>query len=349
MFTDMTDKLDERRFHREDVQELWNLYMRDMGALLEPAFVGNYGARLTILDCLELDRNRQSEEAMEKLNTIYEDCRTDADKAAWIVLGGLFMEHMGEKEAMCMAYLSAEQYHHGYVHPYVAMGMFYHEASSYDLSAEEYRLAIGCFQEAAAGKIERNILGALYFNLGSSYIMAHRLDEATEAMKKSLHYSPVLSGRSPMLAILAALQGNTEGMELWLLQAEIDSPKQVDFARAQTSLILSGKHPHHMVVPIAQGVTPLFWAWVMDNREELQQAVQDEEGQDAIREAVDPILLKIFFFERSPFEYFMEPTEKGVAVTIRDHHSRSIRAGVEEILADCPAVLKPYLSVEIGH
>lgn len=342
------EKLARKSFESAAVQKSWQAHMQVFGPILEPAFAGDYQARVALTAVLNTLSNHDINGALAGLRKLRDQCATDADKAAWLFFSGVCMEFAGQKYPMLDAYRQAGLYHHKFYLPYMKVAKCAYEDRALDISVENYLLAIACF-DGAPTPADTQILASAYTNLAACYTMMHRFAEAEAALMQSEALLPSQPGRAATRAVLAAVQGDANLVEASLAQIAAETPQILDGVRAQTEQIARGRHPQYQAQPLPEGKLSEFWAWIEENARSLRSLMDTEENLDRLFGLAQSHLRPLFPSLDQPVEFSVEPVGGCVSITLADGYSATLEAGFRAIIAACPDSLKPYLKFSIEH
>jgi len=276
------EKLIRRTFERSFVQKNWQVHMQTFGPIMEPAFVGNYPARIHLtaaLNCVSRSEITKAIKYMEKLD---KSCKTDADKAAWLFFMGLIFEKSGATEDMLGCYHQAGQHGHKFYFPYMKLAKYAYAEALFEYAAENYRKSISCLENTALTELTRQVLLSAHANLASSLIMMHHSDDAQRELNAAESVIPGQPAVIATQAILHATLGDRPKATAQLERLKAEGPSLYDEVHSTVEDILSGKHPHFFPVPIDQNRVAEFWNWFIERQDELAGMLTRGENDEAL-------------------------------------------------------------------
>lgn len=240
------EKMAERSFYSNKIQESWKVHMQAFGPILEPAFTDSYQAKIHLTAALSMLSNHRFKPAQNKLKTLLPYCKTDADYAAWEFCMGVWCEMQGDTSGMVQHYTKAGEYGHRFylVHMKIAKaahnGGDYHEALCY------YQRALEVFEDGQVhNERQQEIISAsVYTNMASCLTMLFRYEEAEEMLRISKEISSEQTGRAVTEAILYAAMGQREKVLECLDELEQQLPELVDAVTETVEDIFAGTHEH---------------------------------------------------------------------------------------------------------
>lgn len=344
----MADKLAERTFHTSSFQKSWMTHMQAFGPILQPAFVDDDQAKTHLCAALNLISNQEVKKGYEKLNSIKDACKTDADKAAWLFFVGVCFELSGMKEEMLSCYRQAAECGHHFYLPYLKVAKSAHNDAVFEIAEENYRVAIQCLNETKLREQERIVLASIYTNLASCLTMMHQYQEAEDALEEAKKILPEQSGRCASEAILYAAMRESEKVVGALEELKKQSMDSHIVTQEMVDKILNDRHPHFSTIEIDGEQIQRFWNWVLENESDLKRKLNNQEYDDVLYMFQNRLKAVFPFMERD-LELAIEPKDCGYKVYFADFYVIALRHGYKELLNVCPEQLKLFWEFEITH
>ena len=326
----IADKLARKAFEKADFQKSWQVHMAMFLPILEPAFDGNYQAKIHLCAALNRISQRDLKGGLDKLQLIKSKLETSADRAAWLFFAGLCFDMTGQTEQMLLCYKGAEQEGHRFYMPHMKVAKFYHQGCMYDRAAEYFQKAISCFDGMGLGDQDKLIMGSAYASLATCYTMMHEYDEAQKTLENSRILFADGPGRSAVEAVLYAALGETEKTEAALAVLQNHAPQAYPEVKASTERILNGTDPMFCKLEIDKAAILDFWVWFREQEHYL--AEHTEEGAQLISERINDL----FPFGDQELKAVITSEESGLVVLFHDSFSVALKYGYEELLSELP-------------
>lgn len=240
------EKLAERSFRSDRIQNDWQVHMRAFGPILEPAFTDSYQAKVHLTAALSMVSNHRFKPALNKLKALEPYCVTDADHAAWEFCMGLCCEMQGDADGMMQHYTKAGEYGHRFYLVDMKIAKAAHNGGDYDRAMAYYERALELFDEAQVqGERQSEIIRAsVYTNMASCLTMLFRYEEAEDMLRISKEISSEQTGRAVTEAILYAAMGQREKVLDCLDELDAQMPELVDVVTKTVEEIFAGTHEH---------------------------------------------------------------------------------------------------------
>ena len=326
----IADKLARKAFEKADFQKSWQVHMAMFRPILEPAFEGNYQAKIHLCAALNNISRRDLKGGLDKLQLIKTKLETSADRAAWLFFAGLCFDMAGQTEQMLLCYKGAEQEGHRFYMPHMKVAKFYQQGCLYDRAEEYFRKAIACFDGTGLGDQDKLIMGSAYASLATCYTMMHEYDEAQKTLENSRILFADGPGRSAVEAVLYAALGETEKTEAALAVLQNHAPQAYPEVKASTERILNGTDPMFCKLEIDKAKLLDFWIWFREQGSYI--AEKPEEGAQLISERLN----EMFPYGDQELEAAIEPVESGYVVLLPHYYSVAMVHGYEELLFERP-------------
>lgn len=324
------DKMARKAFEKADFQKSWQVHMAMFRPILEPAFEGNYQAKIHLCAALNRISQRDLKGGLDKLQLLKGKCETSADRAAWLFFAGLCFDMAGQTEQMLLCYRGAEQEGHRFYMPHIKVAKFYQQGCMYDRAEEYFRKAIACFDGMGLGDQDKLILGSAYASLATCQTMMHQYDEAQKTLDNSRILFADGPGRSAVEAVLYAALGETEKTEAALAVLQSHAPQVYSEIKASTERILNGTDPMFCKLEIDQAKILDFWVWFREQESFL--AEKPEEGAKLISERLN----ELFPFGDQELEAAIFSEASGLVVLLPYCYSVALSNGYEELLFERP-------------
>lgn len=240
------EKLAERSFHSERIQNDWKGHMRAFGPILEPAFTDSYQAKVHLTAGLSMLSNHRFKPALNKLKLLQKYCKTDADHAAWQFCMGVWCEMQGDTEGMVRYYTKAGEYGHRFYLVVMKLAKAAHNAGEYEKAIAHYHHGLELIEEEPTFDARQReiVLASVYTNLASCLTMLFRYEEAEQMLQRSKEISPKQTGRAVTEAILYAAMGQVENVQDCLDELDEQMPELVDAVAQTVEDIFAGTHEH---------------------------------------------------------------------------------------------------------
>lgn len=344
----LADKMARKSFESDKFQQSWQVHMGAFGPILEPAFDGDYQAKVHLCAALNHISKRQLSQGLAKLKTLQKFVQTDADKCAYLFFLGVHCEMAGNQEQMITMYTMANEYGHKLYLPYMKVGKFYLNGHMYEKAEENYRAAIDCFTATGLSQGQKIILGSAYTNLASCLLMMHRYKEAEAALVTSRSLHPDAPGRAAVEATLYAVLGNTEQMEAALDMLKGHSPAVWESVKETTDKILAKADPIFCPQPIEDGAIETFWDWFGDYSPELEEKLDHEQYEEGLTLVAENLLDAFPFLEETP-NVALGKNEQGWVLQLQDLYAVAVMDAYEKLLAACPEDIKATWQFDVVH
>lgn len=330
----IADKLARKAFEKADFQKSWAVHMAMFRPILEPAFDGNYQAKIHLCAALNRIGQRDLQGGLDKLQLIKNKLENSADRAAWMFFMGLCFDMAGQTEKMLMCYFAAEQEGHRFYMPHIKVAKLYQQGCVYDRAEEYYRKAIACFDGTGLGDQDKLILASAYTGLATCQTMMHQYEKAEKTLNTSRQLFADGPGRSAVEAVLYAALGETEKTEAVLAVLQNHAPQAYPEIKASTERILNGTDPMFCKLEIDKAGILDFWVWFREQEHYLVE--HTEEGAQLISERINDL----FPFGDQELEATIISEESGLVVLFPDSFSVALKYGYEELLSELPDDLK---------
>lgn len=344
----MADKMAQKAFFNPQFQKNWAAYQKSYGPILKPAFPDNAQAKVHLCTALNHINSKNMPQALLSLNALQKHLKTDADQAAFLFFMGLFCEYAGRFDQMADLYAQANAKGHHFYLPYLKVAKYHMDGCIYDVAAENYQGAIGCFDAASLTDQDRLLLGAAYANLSSCLAMLHRYEEAEAALAASRAVTPSSPNQAAPEAILHAVRGEKEQAEACLEILKTKAPKAYETMKKSVEKILAGTEPQFFEVPVAEDRIAAFWAWFRENAADLIKKL-DKQEYDAVIAAVGDHLLEAFpFLENRPY-VALGKNDHGYVIQLKDRYAPGIIKAYGMLQEACPEEIKGSWLFHIVH
>ena len=344
----LADKLARKSFESAAFQQSWQVHMQAFGPILEPAFEGNYQAKIHLCAALNHISKRQLAQGLAKLKGLEKHLETDADKCAYLFFMGVFCEMAGKQEQWLAMYTMANEYGHKLYLPYMKVGKFYLNGRMYEKAEENYRGAIDCFTATGLSAQDKIILGSAYGNLASCLLQMHRYEDAEAALNTSRSLQPDAPGRAAIEAPLYALRGDAEKVNACLEILKAHAPAVCESVKESTDRILAKTDPLFFPQPIEEGAIDRFWGWFVDYSPELNKKLEQEQYEEGLTLVAECLLDAFPFFEELP-NVALGKNEQGWVIRLTDLYAVAVMDAYEKLLAACPEEIKAHWQFDVAH
>ena len=344
----LADKLARKSFESAAFQQSWQVHLRAFGPILEPAFEGNYQAKVHLCAGLNHISKKQIPQGLTTISKLDKYVQTDADKCAYAFFLGLCCELSGKQDQMVALYTMANQFGHKLYLPYLKVGKFYLNGRMYEKAEENYRSAIDCFTGTGLNAQEKIILGSAYGNLASCLLQMHRYEEAEEALNTSRSLQPDAPGRAAIEAPLYALRGEAEKVSQCLEVLKAHAPAAVQALRETTDRILAKTDPLFFPQPLDEEKIAAFWDWFGDYEDTLKGLLSQEDYEKALTPVGEKLLETFPFLEEIP-NVALGKNEQGWVIRLQDLYAVAVMDAYEKLLEACPEWIKAAWQFDVAH
>ena len=344
----LADKLARKSFESAAFQQSWQVHMQAFGPILEPAFAGNYQARVHLCAGLNHVSKKQIPQGLATLSKLDKYVQTDADKCAYAFFLGLCCEMSAKQDQMVALYTMANQFQHKLHLPYLKVGKFYLGSHMYEKAEANYRSAIDCFTGTGLSPQDRIILGSAYSNLASCLLQMHRYEEAEEALTTARSLQPDAPGLAAVEAPLYALRGQKDKLEACLDTLKAHAPAVCDAVREGTDKILAKADPKYFPLPIEDGAIQRFWDWFTDYSPQLKADLEQEKYEEGLT-LVGECLLDAFPFLEVVPNVALGKNETGWVLQLQDLYFVAVMDAYDQLLAACPEAIREQWQFDVVH
>ena len=344
----LADKLARKSFESAAFQQSWQVHLRAFGPILEPAFEGNYQAKVHLCAGLNHISKKQIPQGLTTISKLDKFVQTDADKCAYAFFLGLCCELSGKQDQMVALYTMANQFGHKLYLPYLNVGKFYLNGRMYEKAEENYRSGIECFTGTGLSEQDKIILGSAYGNLASCLLQMHRYEEAEEALNTSRSLQPVAPGRAAIEAPLYALRGEAEKVNACLETLKAHAPAAVQALQETTDRILAKTDPLFFPQQLDEEKIAAFWNWFGDYEDTLKGLLSQEDYEEALTPVGEKLLETFPFLEEIP-NVALGKNEQGWVIRLQDLYAVAVMDAYEKLLEACPQYLKDAWQFDVAH
>ena len=344
----LADKLARKSFESAQFQQSWNVHMRSFGPILDPAFEGNYQAKVHLCAALNHISKRQLSHGLAKLKTLQKYVQTDADKCAYLFFMGLYCEMAGQQEQMIAMYTMANEYGHRLYLPYLKLTKFYLNGHMYEKAEENCRAAIDCFTAKGLSEQDKIILSSAYANLATCLMMTQRYEEAETALNTSRSLYADAPGRAAVEATLYAVQGNNAQVHSCLETLKAHDPAVYSTVKETTDRILAKTDPIFSPQPIREDAIETFWDWFREYSPELKNKLDQEQYEEGLTLVAECLLDAFPFLEETP-NVALGKNEQGWVLQLQDLYAVAVMDAYEKLLAACPEEIKAEWQFDVVH
>lgn len=344
----LAEKMARKSFESDKFQQSWLVHMAAFGPILEPAFEGDYQAKIHLCAALNHISKRQLSQGLEKLKLLQKFVQTDVDKCACMFFMGLYCEMAGNQEQMLALYTMANEYGHKLYLPYMKVAKFYLGGHIYEKAEENYRAAIECFSAKGLSPQDKLILGSAYSNLASCLLMTHRYEEAEGALATSRSLYADAPGRAAVEAALYALKGDEKKVNDCLEALKGHARAAYAAVKESTDKILAKTDPLFFPQIIAEGVIADFWTWFGGYSGELAGKLEKEEYEKALTPVAEQLLKAFPFLEEVP-NVALGKNEQGWVLQLQDLYAVAVMDAYEKLLSACPEEIQANWQFDVVH
>lgn len=344
----LADKMAQKSFSSPEIKKSWAVHMKAFGPILKPAFAEDYQARVHLCAALNHISNKNLPQALLKLNGLQKHLATDADKACFFFVMGLFCEYAGKFDEMAALYTQANELCHKFYLPYLKVAKYSLDHRVYDKAEESYRATIACFDATGPDQQDKRILGSAYTNLASCLIMMHRYSEADAALETSRSLYPDAPGRTAVEAVLFALRGERDKTEECLTTLKSHVPAAYDAIRKSTEKILAGTDPQFFAVTVDNEKVSAFWAWFGTSAPMLTTKLNKQEYDGVIQDIANHLLEAFPFLEQTPY-VAIGKNDNGYVIQLQDMYAVGVIEAYKKLLESIPDAVKSNWLFDVIH
>lgn len=344
----LADKLARKTYESPAFQQSWQVHRQAFGPILDPAFEGDYQARVHLCAGLNHISKHQIPQGLATISKLDKYVQTDADKCAYAFFLGLCCEMSGKQDQMVALYTMANQFGHKLYLPYMKVAKFYLSCCMYEKAEANYRSAIECFTAQGLGSQEKIILGSAYTNLANCLLMTHRYEEAEQALATSRSLQPDAPGRAAVEAPLHALRGDTAMVEACLAVLGLHAHAVRSAVRETTDKILAKTDPHFFPLPLDEEKISAFWAWFGDYADNLKGLLETENYEKALTPVGKKLLETFPFLEEIP-NVALGKNDQGWVIRLQDLYAVAVMDAYEKLLAACPEAIGAEWQFDVVH
>lgn len=344
----LADKLARKSFESAAFQQSWQGHMQAFGPILEPAFEGNYQAKVHLCAGLNHVSRKQIPQGLSTLSKLDKYVQTDADKCTYAFFLGLCCEMSGKQDQMVALYTMANQFGHKLYLPYMKVGKFYLSSHMYEKAETNYRSAIGCFTATGLSTQDKIILGSAYSNLASCLLQMHRYEEAEAALSTARSLQPDAPGLAAVEAPLYALRGESDKVNACLETLKNHAPAVCEAIRESTGKILAKTDPKFFPQPIEDGAIQRFWDWFVEYSPELRNQLEQEKYEEGLTLVGECLLDAFPFLEVTP-NVALGKNENGWVIQLQDLYIVAVMDAYEKLLAACPEEILAQWQFDVVH
>lgn len=308
--------------------------------MLNPAFgQDREAARLTLfaLDKLEANKLREAEKLIDKLEP---HCKTDAEKALWHIMVGLYCWTNGRMDTMVIYFDEAAALGHQYHYPHMLCGEYHLLGTHFfDKALAEYDRAIDCiYQFPPLDDPARHLIARAQSCMSYALTMMHRTDEAAAMLAKAefgndseeyLHAS----------AMLSAVQKDADAANHAVSELTKLNPSLGDEVAKEVRLLLDGTHIHFFPREVSPTLPTDFWVWFREQEPSFRPLLEKNDAEACTQILADHIN-DLVPDPEDMMTAVIELEDGKPEVILTACHSRSYAAMIGAIIAACPADIR---------
>lgn len=304
--------------------------------ILNPAFgEDRYAQLLTLfaIDRMETNKLRSAEKLINKLEP---RCKTDAEKALWHVLVGLYCWANDNMDTMAAFFDNAAALGHDYHYPHMLSGEYFLLSScQYEKALAEYDRAIDCiYKFPPLDERSRYVIAQAQSAMSLALSMMRRVDEAAAMLEKASSASDSMEYLHAS-AILSALRKDEGAANAALADLEKLHPELCKDVAAHVHLILEGTHIHFFPREVPKELPADFWAWFR-TQEATIQSLLDKDDTDGCTSILAGHINELVPDEEDMMTAGFEITDNQPELILSACYSRSYAAMIDAIAAACP-------------
>lgn len=304
--------------------------------ILNPAFGENRYAQLLTLFAIDRIERNQLKSAQKLIDRLEPHCKTNAEKALWHVLVGLYCWTNDNPDTMAFYFDDAAALGHDYHYPHMLSGEYHLLCTHhFDKGLAEFDRAIDCiYKFPPLDEPGRHVIAQAQAAMAYALTMMHRTDEATAMLAKAelandsdeyLHAS----------AILSAVNKDADAANQAVSKLTKLHPALGEEVAKHVRLILDGTHIHFFPREVPPGLPADFWAWFR-TQESTFQALLDKGDPEGCTSILAGHINELVPDEEDTMTAGFEGTDGQPEIVLTACYSRSYARMIDAIAAACP-------------
>lgn len=308
--------------------------------VLNPAFGQDRDAALLTLfalDKLEANKLRQAEKLIDKLES---HCKTDAEKALWHILVGLYCWENGNLDTMAIYFDEAASLGHQYHYPHMLCGEYHLLGTHfYDRALAEYDRAIDCiYQFPPLDDPARHLIAQAQARMSYALTMMHRTDEAAAMLAKA-EFARDSEEYLQTSAVLSAVKKDADAANHAVGELTKQNPSLGDEVANHVRLLLEGTHIHFCPREVPPTLPADFWVWFREQEPSFQPLL-DKNDSEACTQILADHINDLVPDPEDVMTAVIELEDGKPEIILTACYSRSYAAMIDAIAAACPADIR---------
>ena len=342
----IADKMARKSFESAKFQQSWQVHMQAFGQILEPAFVGDYQAKVHLTAALNCISARKLNKGMAKLQEVKKHIQTDEDKALYLFVSGLCCEMAGDLPRMTELYDYANEYEHSFYWPYIKAAKFHQQCREFDIAVNDYMSAVNCFEGKSLSEQEKTIVASALTNTATCLTMMQEYEHALQCLEEAGEMGVKIPDSASVEAVLFAAMGEKEKAESSL--AQLDGSPEYDHIKETLDSIFDKTNPAFFPLETDAAKIEAFWNWFGEYCPTLEERLDCQQYEEGMTPIAEKLLETFPFMEEPPF-VALGKNENGYVIELRDMYFVAVKDAFEKLLEVCPeAVLEQWQFVVLN-
>ena len=308
--------------------------------LLTPAFEQDRFAQLLTLFAIDRIERNQLKKAEKLIDRLEPHCKTDAEKALWHVLVGLYCWANDNPDTMAIHFDDAAALGHDHHYPHMLSGEYHLLCTHYfDRALAEFDQAIDCiYKFPPLDEPGRHVIAQAQAAMAYALTMMHRTDEAAAMLAKA---EPANDSEEYLHAgaMLSAVNKDADAANQAVSKLTKLHPALGDEVAKHVRLILDGTHIHFFPREVPPGLPADFWAWFRE-QEPVFQPLLEKNDVDACGHMLAEHINALVPDPEDMMTATIELKDGKPEIVLTACYSRSYAAMIDAIAAACPADIR---------
>lgn len=308
--------------------------------MLNPAFGQDRDAALLTLfalDKLEANKLRDAEKLIDRLES---HCKTDAEKALWHILVGMYCWANDRLDTMAIYFDDAAALGHQYHYPHMLSGKYHLLGTHFfDKALAEFDRAIDCiYQFPPLDDPGRHLIARAQSCMAYALVMMHRTDEAAAMLAKA-EFAHDAEEYLHARAMLSAVKKDADAANRAVSELTKLNPSLGDDVASHVRLILDGTHIHFYPREVSPTLPADFWIWFREQEPSFQPMLEENDAE-ACTQILANHINDLVPDPEDLMNATIELNDGKPEIVLTACYSRSYAAMIEAIAAACPADIR---------
>lgn len=330
-------------------KEEWENYVKSFGAWMDSAFAANDIARKHLTEALGRTGRGDVVQALKELERLRKECRTDADKAAWLFFVGFTYKQGGDQDRAAEYWMEAAAYAQPFYIIYLKLAEAAYEDRLFEVSEDFCKKTLNALKKIPAGAQGQNreAEALTYKTLAGCLTMMHRYRDAEKILKKANDMLTQEESAAAWAVLYAVHGGNDKTAEKLAILKET-APDLYLKTEKLTARILSGEDAHFCRILPKEELIVLFWEWFAVHEADMVTMLVGEHPEKVI-EMIQEKLNPVFPFMEQDIEIGIRIQNAQCILEVADYYAASIHAGLDQLLKAQPEELKTHWKWNVVH